>query len=446
MPIDEFGAVSERYAAVAFIHDVLVVSDDTGHCDRVKRLLEGAGYRVTFARDGGQARGVFRMRQPDFVILSIILPGESGFEICEHMKQIDQFAPVLMLTEITSRGARELAARVGADGYLTRPFDDQALIDLVRRIGQAVWDRKTGSGGADTRKIEFRCRCGRKFRVTFANRGKSLTCPQCNEKVVVPMIVEHEADDQVFRAGELSAASSSSAEPLRFVTVRCQHCGTNYHLFQSEAEGARFCPKCHQRQAGLLSFVSMPLTRAALASSRRVLTILTGRKRGKKLLLPGKEVTLGRDRSCVLSIAADGVADRHCVLRPTPQGIAVRDLGSPLGTFVNGARITEETLLEPGDILEVGPLRLQLAGDKAPPEAAATAPQTPGAAEEPSGRSVEDRLSRKPRSISEEAADVIHHHWESLRQLAAQRPVSDKAAIATSPMVTIDVPTTEGTR
>ncbi|MEX0716268.1 MAG: response regulator [Planctomycetaceae bacterium] len=437
MSLDQIGPLSERHSAIAFIHDVLLVSDDAEHVARVKGLLAGAGYQITVARDGGQARGSFRMRQPDMVLLSIILPGESGFEICEHMKQTDQFVPVLMLTEISSRAARELAARVGADGYLTRPFEDDALVEMVHEIGQAVWDRKRGVEHFETRKIEFKCACGRRFRVPFANRGKMLNCPKCNEKVVVPMVVENdEADARAFRAGASATPSASSTEPLRFVTVRCQHCGTNYHLFPGALEKARFCPKCHQRQVGSLSFAPMALTRAALASSRRVLIILTGRNKGKKLLLPGKEVTIGRDKSCVLSIRAEGIEERHCALRPTMQGIAVRDLDTPGGTFVNDTRIAAETLLEPGDVLRVGPLKLQLAGDKSAAEDSPDVSAGAGDSHQPA----EATAPRKPRSIADEAADVIHRHWEAIRKLAGERVAADTHSLADGPTVTTDVP------
>ncbi|MEX0702076.1 MAG: response regulator [Planctomycetales bacterium] len=418
MTFHEIGTLNDPLAGTAVIHDVLVVSDDAEDVARAKRLLEGAGYRATIARDGGQARSAFRMRRPDFVILSIILPGESGFEICEHIKRIDQFVPVLMLTEINSRRSRELAARVGADGYLTRPFEDETLLEMIQEVGQAVWDRQRGVEQVETRKIEFACGCGRKFRVPYANRGKTLNCPKCDEKVVVPMLVENEeADDRAFRAGATTAASASPTEPLRFVTVRCQHCGTNYHLFPGALEKARFCPRCHQKQVGSLSFAPMPLTRAALATSRRVLVIRSGRNKGQKLLLPGREVTIGRGKTCVLSIDVDGVEERHCTLRPTAEGIVVRDLETRIGTFVNGQRVTAETVLEPGDLLEIGPLQLQLAGDKSLADDADDGPA--GGPQRPPDAATS---LRKPRSVSDEAADVIHRHWEKVRKLAAERP------------------------
>ena len=78
------------------------------------------------------------MRKPDFVILDLILPGESGFEVCSRMKQANSTIPVLVLTAIDLPEARALADRVGADDYLTKPFDPD---ELVKRIQKSPCER-----------------------------------------------------------------------------------------------------------------------------------------------------------------------------------------------------------------------------------------------------------------------------------------------------------------
>lgn len=172
--------------AVALAHQILLVEDEAESAEFLKGLLEARGYSVTVAKDGGQAHAAFSMRRPDFVILDVILPGESGFEICERIKQVEESVPVLMLTAIDMNESRDLATRVGADGYMTKPFDPNELFEAITEISEAVWQRSHMSQPAETGRIRFACRCGKKFKVSPTHRGKSLTCPRCGESVTVP--------------------------------------------------------------------------------------------------------------------------------------------------------------------------------------------------------------------------------------------------------------------
>ena len=101
------------------INLVMIVEDDADSADVLKTILERDGFKVRIAKDGGQAQATFVMQKPDFVILDLILPGESGFEICERLKHTDDAVPILIVTAIDLPESRELARKVGADGYLT---------------------------------------------------------------------------------------------------------------------------------------------------------------------------------------------------------------------------------------------------------------------------------------------------------------------------------------
>jgi DNA-binding response OmpR family regulator len=178
MAVDSPGAIAHR---------ILVVEDDAETAGWLKSLLEEHGFRVTIAKDGGQAQSSFVMHRPDFVILDLILPGESGFEICERLKQTDEGVPIMVLSAIDMLDSRALAERVGADGYLIKPVDPDELLMRIREIVQQVWERThLRSGQVDERRVRFFCRCGKKFKVSAQHRGKSLTCPRCGEPVVVP--------------------------------------------------------------------------------------------------------------------------------------------------------------------------------------------------------------------------------------------------------------------
>ncbi len=167
---------------------VLVVDDEPEHAQFLKQTLEQRHIAVRIAKDGGQAAANFSMHKPDFVILDLVLPGESGFEICERIKANDEGVPVLVVTAIDMDDSRELAQRVGADGYLVKPVTPEQLMQAIRDIAERVWqathlhDRKSDAG----ERIRFHCGCGKRFKVSASHRGKSLTCPQCGEPLVVP--------------------------------------------------------------------------------------------------------------------------------------------------------------------------------------------------------------------------------------------------------------------
>jgi DNA-binding response OmpR family regulator len=182
MASDEF--ISRQLTQVV-VHQILVVEDDADTAQFLKTLLEKQGYQVSIAKDGGQAQSTFVMRKPDFVILDLILPGQSGFEICERFKQAEKSVPILILSAIELDDARDLAQRVGSDGYLTKPFEPAVLLVKIREIADQVW-RQTHSEQATDSQVRFFCRCGKKFKVSQSHRGKSLTCPKCGEIVIVP--------------------------------------------------------------------------------------------------------------------------------------------------------------------------------------------------------------------------------------------------------------------
>jgi two-component system, OmpR family, response regulator len=170
----------------AIANFILVVEDDEDEAAFLKEFLERHRYRVTIAKDGGQAHATFVMRKPDFVLLDLILPGESGFEVCQRMKQANATIPVLILTAIDMADARALADKVGADGYLTKPFDPDELLVKIHEIALSNWEKIHLEHGKEERRIRFSCRCGKRFKVSPQHRGKTLSCPECGEPVSVP--------------------------------------------------------------------------------------------------------------------------------------------------------------------------------------------------------------------------------------------------------------------
>lgn len=399
----------------AVVRCIMVVDDNAEDARETKSVLDQAGFEAKVFKDGGQVHGGLTMERPDLVLLKLILPGESGFEICERIKKQDRFLPVLIYSEIELEAAQHLASKLGADGYITRPCQPETLIAAMREVADAVWDRQADEReGKEKGEIRFRCKCGKRMKEKLENRGKVVTCPECQATVQIP---ERSVHQMIVKLSDATSASTMN-DPMRFLSVKCQHCGTFYKLFSADLEKARTCPKCEKRQIGALSIIGAPLSRAALASSLRVLRILTGQLKGKKVMLPDHEITLGSDRSCQLKQSGEGIAPKHCTLKPTPRGILVNDLGSDTGTFIDNVRVEVETLLEPGGLLKTGTMLFRLVGqDRDINSTTFYDPKRAKAQEKADRKGVKLFLSDKP--TAEEAADVIQAHWDIVRKKSA---------------------------
>jgi DNA-binding response OmpR family regulator len=115
---------------------ILVVEDDQDLCSLICQLLATEGYEAQEAHDGPAALAMLESDPPDAVILDVMLPGISGFEICQRLKisRKTNAIPVLMLTAAATDKSRDRGLRVGADCYLTKPFATDVLFESLRRI------------------------------------------------------------------------------------------------------------------------------------------------------------------------------------------------------------------------------------------------------------------------------------------------------------------------
>lgn len=405
----------------AVLRSIMVVDDDAESARETKSILEKAGFDAKIYKDGGQVHGALTMERPDLVLLKLILPGESGFEICERLKKQDRFLAVLVYSEIELEAAQNLASKLGADGYVTKPCIPEKLLATMREVANVVWERQADEReGKEKGEIQFRCKCGHRMREKLENRGKVVQCSQCQASVQIP---ERSVHRMIVTLAD-TASTNAINDPMRFLSVKCQHCGTFYKLFSADLEKARTCPKCQKRQIGALSIIGAPLSRAALASSLRVLRILSGQLKGKKLMLPDYEITLGSDRSCQLKQSGEGIAPKHCTLKPTALGILVNDLGTEIGTFIDNERITREVMLEPGGLLKVGSMLFRLVGQDRDVNATTFYnPKQAKAQEKADRKGVKLFMSDKP--TAEEAAEVIQAHWDILRKKSATAGPAD---------------------
>jgi two-component system OmpR family response regulator len=110
---------------------ILVVEDDRNLLDTLKYNLRREGYEAMTATDGAEALDVARRQKPDLIILDIMLPKLSGFEVCRILRK-EMTVPVLMLTAKDQEVDKIVGLEIGADDYMTKPF---SMRELLARLG-----------------------------------------------------------------------------------------------------------------------------------------------------------------------------------------------------------------------------------------------------------------------------------------------------------------------
>lgn len=112
---------------------ILVVDDDEAITRGLISLFTQTGFTVQTAASGPQALESLSP-QPDLVILDLILPGMDGYEVCRRLRQHPTYLPILMLTARDQITDKILGLELGADAYLTKPFEPDELLAQVRAL------------------------------------------------------------------------------------------------------------------------------------------------------------------------------------------------------------------------------------------------------------------------------------------------------------------------
>jgi two-component system OmpR family response regulator len=112
---------------------VLVVEDDPNLLETLKYNLGKESYTVVMAIDGEQALEVARKEKPDLIVLDVMLPKLSGFEVCRILRK-EMTSPILMLTAKADETDKVVGLEIGADDYMTKPFSLRELLARIRAM------------------------------------------------------------------------------------------------------------------------------------------------------------------------------------------------------------------------------------------------------------------------------------------------------------------------
>jgi DNA-binding response OmpR family regulator len=129
----------------------ILVADDEQNIVRLLRLyLRNEGFDVVAAADGKQALERFALESPDLVLLDLMMPQMSGFEVCTEIRKKSD-VPVIMLTARSDDVDKIVGLEMGADDYVTKPFNPREVVARVKAaLRRRNWDRKAGEDDDET--------------------------------------------------------------------------------------------------------------------------------------------------------------------------------------------------------------------------------------------------------------------------------------------------------
>lgn len=118
---------------------VLVIEDEPNIVEAIRFILSRAGFEVVVHSDGADAVAMIRSTVPDIVVLDVMLPGRSGYEILTEIRAdpVHAETPVLVLTARGQDRERIAAERAGANGFMAKPFSNADMLALVRELAGA---------------------------------------------------------------------------------------------------------------------------------------------------------------------------------------------------------------------------------------------------------------------------------------------------------------------
>lgn len=192
---------------------ILLVEDEPGLRMTLSDRLRNEGYEVETADDGDEGFRKAASGEFDLVVLDVMLPGRSGFDVCRDLRQSGTAIPVLMLTARGETIDKVLGLKIGADDYLTKPFE---MPELLARI-EALLRRSAAAPAGPSATYRFGS-IGVDFRRTEVMRDGQVVAVSAKEFQLLRYLVEHRGEtlsrEELLREvwGYSSASSSRTVD------------------------------------------------------------------------------------------------------------------------------------------------------------------------------------------------------------------------------------------
>jgi DNA-binding response OmpR family regulator len=113
---------------------ILLVDDEQAITSNLSAFLNRSGFETNIAEDGEEALHQIEQVPPDLIVLDVLMPKVDGREVLRHLRQADDWTPVILLTQVGEASERAMALEEGADDYLNKPFDPHELVARIRSV------------------------------------------------------------------------------------------------------------------------------------------------------------------------------------------------------------------------------------------------------------------------------------------------------------------------
>ncbi len=121
-------------------YKILIVDDDVNICELLRIYLEKEGYQTVVAHDGADAVKLVSIEAPDLVLLDIMLPGLDGWQVCREIRKQSEI-PIIMLTAKGETFDKILGLELGADDYVTKPFETKEVVARIKAVLRRANDK-----------------------------------------------------------------------------------------------------------------------------------------------------------------------------------------------------------------------------------------------------------------------------------------------------------------
>lgn len=136
-------------------HKILIVDDDVNICELLRLYLNKDGFETIVANDGRQAVEYAEKYSPDLILLDIMLPELDGWQVCREIRKKSE-VPIIMLTAKSETFDKILGLELGADDYVTKPFDTKEIIARIKAVLRRSNDNEKQNKIAEVRFDKLR--------------------------------------------------------------------------------------------------------------------------------------------------------------------------------------------------------------------------------------------------------------------------------------------------
>ena len=124
---------------------ILVIDDDANICELLRMYLEKEGYEVRTASDGSEGIAVFRMYEPDLVLLDVMMPKKDGWAVCRELR-MHSSKPIIMITAKGETLDKVLGLELGADDFIVKPLDMKEVFARIKAVLRRYANHDTVEG------------------------------------------------------------------------------------------------------------------------------------------------------------------------------------------------------------------------------------------------------------------------------------------------------------